>query len=479
MVAERKLHRPLLPWQRYVADVALEIDPATGLLAYGVVGVTVPRQSGKTTGLLFAVLVARCAEWGERQMAVYTAQDGASATRKFENDFVEILAASTYVEGVDYTKRIGNNRPRILFTKTRSQLWPSPTESSSGHGDSLDMPALDEIWEHKTADVDQGFTPPMVTRPEPQKWLLSTAGDHRSVYLKNKREAGRAAVEADSGFDMAWFEWGADEEWDVTDRRLWWYYMPALGHTQTEKAMATQLADLKPEGFRRAFGNIDTELEEAEPGPISPEAWTAARIEPEEVGELERIVGGIDVSPDRTEASIGVAAARRDGGYLVELVDAREGTRWIPARVLEVAARQGIRSWAIDPRSPAGSLIPDLEALGITIEPAECRGRRCSHVGHIIKVSASDYARASGALVDRVPTGELFHIGQLELDDAVAGAKTKASSDAWYWDRKRPECNITPLVAVTLAFGVLLGEPAPASPYADRGGLFDWSTLDA
>jgi hypothetical protein len=38
---------PLMPWQRYVADVALEIDPETGLLAYRGVDVTVPRQSGR------------------------------------------------------------------------------------------------------------------------------------------------------------------------------------------------------------------------------------------------------------------------------------------------------------------------------------------------------------------------------------------------------------------------------------------------
>ena len=40
---------PLMGWQRYVADVAGEIDPATGLFAYAAVGLTVPRQSGKTT----------------------------------------------------------------------------------------------------------------------------------------------------------------------------------------------------------------------------------------------------------------------------------------------------------------------------------------------------------------------------------------------------------------------------------------------
>ena len=37
-----------MPWQRQVADVALELDDA-GRFAYPLVVITVPRQSGKTT----------------------------------------------------------------------------------------------------------------------------------------------------------------------------------------------------------------------------------------------------------------------------------------------------------------------------------------------------------------------------------------------------------------------------------------------
>jgi phage terminase large subunit-like protein len=47
-IAEQ-LGTPFMPWQRLVADVAMEVDPATGLLAYREVDLTTPRQSGKTT----------------------------------------------------------------------------------------------------------------------------------------------------------------------------------------------------------------------------------------------------------------------------------------------------------------------------------------------------------------------------------------------------------------------------------------------
>ena len=40
--------RPFMPWQQLAADVSHEFDPATGLYRYGIVVVSVPRQSGKT-----------------------------------------------------------------------------------------------------------------------------------------------------------------------------------------------------------------------------------------------------------------------------------------------------------------------------------------------------------------------------------------------------------------------------------------------
>src|SRR5689334_10794972 len=60
------LGTPLMPWQRHVLDVALEVDPETGRLAYQEVDLTVPRQSGKTL-LLLCLMVHRALGFGSRQ----------------------------------------------------------------------------------------------------------------------------------------------------------------------------------------------------------------------------------------------------------------------------------------------------------------------------------------------------------------------------------------------------------------------------
>jgi hypothetical protein len=92
-VAEQ-LGTPFMPWQRQVADVAMELDPATGLLAYGEVDLTTPRQSGKTT-LELAVLVHRCRTWA-RSRALYSAQDRIHARLKWEDDHVATLERSPF-----------------------------------------------------------------------------------------------------------------------------------------------------------------------------------------------------------------------------------------------------------------------------------------------------------------------------------------------------------------------------------------------
>ena len=80
----KTLGTPLLPWQRQVADVALEmVEDESGLLrpAFREVIFTVPRQSGKTT-LLLALELQRALRFATPQRIAYTAQTGWDARRK-------------------------------------------------------------------------------------------------------------------------------------------------------------------------------------------------------------------------------------------------------------------------------------------------------------------------------------------------------------------------------------------------------------
>jgi hypothetical protein len=128
------LGTPLMPWQRQVADVALEVDPVSGLLAYREVDLTTPRQSGKTT-LELAVLVHRCRTWA-RSRALYAAQSRIHAHKKWEDEHVSTLQASPYAG--EFRVRYQRGDEAIRWANGSLHGITAPGEKS-GHSEVLDL----------------------------------------------------------------------------------------------------------------------------------------------------------------------------------------------------------------------------------------------------------------------------------------------------------------------------------------------------
>src|SRR5207344_2739847 len=106
---------------------------------------------------------------------------------------------------------------------------------------------------------EQSMGPAMLTRPEPQMWIVSTAGDASSTWFKSKIEAGRSTINGGGPSRTAFFEWSADEQADPADPETWWSCMPALGRTVRPSAIATRwqraVEEEEEAGFRRAYLN--------------------------------------------------------------------------------------------------------------------------------------------------------------------------------------------------------------------------------
>ena len=186
------LQTPLMPWQKQVLDVSLEIDPPTGRLVYRDVTLTVPRQSGKTTLLLVLVLLRALSE--HRQVIKYTAQHGAAARQKVVDDWLPQLQASPFK--TLFRPRLTSGHERLLF-RNGSSLSMVATTEKAGHGSSIDVAILDESFAHADSRTEQALRPAMMTRPCPQFWVVSTAGTpHGSPYLLEKVETGRQLAEA-------------------------------------------------------------------------------------------------------------------------------------------------------------------------------------------------------------------------------------------------------------------------------------------
>lgn len=77
---------------------------------------------------------------------------------------------------------------------------------------------------------------------------------------------------------------------------------------------------------------------------------------------------------------------------------------------------------------------------------------------------SGDMAKACGMFFDAVRAGHLTHFDQDGLNAALAGARKRSigNAGAWGWDRKSPDADLTPLVAVTLAlFGAVTTKRKP------------------
>lgn len=432
-----------MPWQRLVLDTALEYDPTTKRLFYREVDLTVPRQSGKTTLILALALHRALDPWFlHRQRIVYTAQTGKDARQKWLHDYLEQIRTSSVLrEGKHFKVSLASGDEGITFLQTRARFSPQAATKKSGHGGTLDVGVVDEAFAQIDDRLEQAFKPAMITRPSPQLWVVSTAGDSSSVYLRRKVERGRELVEKRTNSGIAYFEWSAPEDADPTDRNVWLGCMPALGHTIDLAAIEADFESMDLGEFRRAYLNqwVDGKAEPV----LDPVAWGQLADDPATSQIEGPFAYAIDMTPLRSYTALTVAGRRiSDGIPQVEVIDHGTGSSWVVQRLLDVMERNGTGPVALDGAGPAASLLPELERAGVKVVVANSR----------------DMARACGLFYDAFVVGSLRHLGDKGLDRAAAGSQKRTLGDSWAWDRREVDLDISPLVSVTLAHWLLISD---------------------
>jgi hypothetical protein len=434
----RRLNKPLMPWQQHVVDVALEVD-GSGRLVYDEFGLTVPRQSGKST-LILAKAVHRAwatGFFGPRQRIVYTAQTRNKAREKWEEDYAADLKASASFGGL-IKPHFGNGNEHIRFPNG-SRFGIEANTEKAGHGGTLDEAYIDEAFAQVDNRLEQAFRPAMITRPNTQLGWVSTAGwSDGSPFLVAKVQRGREQVEAGVQTGLAYFEWSADPDADPEDPDVWRGCMPALGHTISEDAIVAELRAMADNmsDFRRAYLNQWVPRGAGEPSVIDPEAWVVL----EDRGDTRPspVAFSVEVSDDRKWAQIGLAGRRPDGRVHVQIVQAGRGTRWVPDRLVELRDKWKPVAVAVNPSGPAGSLLGALAQRGVDV----------------VKVGGQELGQACGLFVDAVGEGSLAHSGQPQLAASVAAAGRRRTAQAWTW-KANDGADISPLWSVTLALHAL------------------------
>jgi hypothetical protein len=422
-----RLGTPLMPWQRFVADVGTEIvqDPKTGLFvpAYREVIVTVPRQNGKTT-IVLSWEMDRLLMWGRPQRAAYTAQTGLDARKKILEDQVPMIERSELTAAIKHVRRVNGSEGVDL--KGGSQLDVLASTDSAGHGRTLHLGVIDEAFKDVDDRREGAMLPAMITVPDAQLLVVSTMGTDNSTYLNRKVDLGRDLVlSGRDDAEIAYFEWAAGEGEDIDDPRTWAGCNPAWGITVNERAMKHARQTMTEGEFRRAHLNQRTQADDRV---IPYDVWEQVCSDVKADGKL---VFAIDCNPERTHSSIAVA----DVQGRCEIVAHDTGTGWLAYQATVIAKRWGNASVAYDPAGPAGVFGDDLKKAGVKTVP----------------VTGRDMGHACSFFFDGVIDKRLRIRRHAGLDAAVASARRRVSGDAWVWARRETESDLSPLVAVSMA----------------------------
>jgi len=262
--------RDLMPWQRLVIGTGTEIRP-DGLPRFREVTEEVPRQQGKSIGILSLMVARALAEPGT--MISYSAQARLAGRRRFLDVWWPRIRRSPLADDVDVRKGLGSEA--FTFSNGSMIMLASGTESTD-HGDTLDLGVIDEAWAQRDGKIEQALRPAMLTRPAASLWIVSTAGNELSSYFRAKVAEGRARVEAGVTGSSAYFGWSAPDDADPGDPETWRGCMPALGITITEDTVQADFETMELSEFRRAC--LCQWPDVAQPGwkLFSEEDWKAA-----------------------------------------------------------------------------------------------------------------------------------------------------------------------------------------------------------
>ena len=245
----------LMPHQELVLTAATEMD-ADGLPLHREVVLTLPRQSGKTVVVALAVL-HRLLLWPvQPQIAGYVSDSVTTSMRLWRDQLVPLMGREGLADkiGLKLYQALGD--ARITLGETGSTMFMVAGLKASGHGQTLNMVVMDEAFSYQDDRHEQALLPAMQTIRDAQMWVVSTAGDFSSTYLRRKVEAGRRRVEAGVQAGPAYFEWAAPEDCDYTDPAVWARANPALHRTTHESVVRHAFETMDAPEFRRAMLNM-------------------------------------------------------------------------------------------------------------------------------------------------------------------------------------------------------------------------------
>lgn len=222
----------------------------------------------------------------------------------------------------------------------------------------------------------------------------------------------------------------------------------------TMRTLRNLRQELDPyEYMRECLGWMDNARDGDGPPTINVRTWNAKPLVDVDAAPVTRAAVTINVSPDRSRASIGVAGAYGpDPDRVLLTTKTAPGFDWVVPRLKRMrdGGKVDLLEIAYHPSSQAGSLEAEMKAAGfeITTKKLDADDWEPGKVRHLVH---NDLGRSCALLQHGVTEQRIVHVGQQEVTDAIAVARTRYVNEVEVWDQRNQEFEISNVVAMSTA----------------------------
>jgi hypothetical protein len=249
----------LMDWQKLVLGDQLSLQP-DGRMMFRQSVVSVARQNGKSIcgqALILFWLLKMPEHRGERQTVVSTAHRLDLASEMF-NSLAGILE-----EYFDAKVIYSYGRQSVEIPASADGSFPGSrwivraATPSAGHGLSVDLLFVDELFGCSPESIDDALVPTMRARRDPLMSCWSTAGTvDESVVFRRMREKGIAEIDTGKRSRLYYAEYSPPADLDPMSPEAWEYSNPALGTTLEMETIVEESKGSNMNAFLRASVNL-------------------------------------------------------------------------------------------------------------------------------------------------------------------------------------------------------------------------------
>lgn len=249
----------LMDWQKLVLGDQLSLDE-NGRMMFRQSCVSVARQNGKSICgqiLILWWLVKMPYHRGERQTVLSTAHRLDLASEMF-NSLAGILEEHFGAKVIYSYGRQSVEIPASADGSFPGSRWiVRAATPSAGHGLSVDLLFVDELFGCSPESIDDALVPTMRARKDPLMSCWSTAGTvDESVVFRRMREKGIAEIDTGKRSKLYYAEYSPPSDLDPMSPEAWTYSNPALGTTLEMETIEEESKGSNLNAFLRASVNL-------------------------------------------------------------------------------------------------------------------------------------------------------------------------------------------------------------------------------